>query len=143
MKIEVSNGEIVDKFTILRIKESNIKDKSKLNNIKNELDELLPYVKSLGIVESTSNTGFPYYQDILNDIQTSEYYHSLLDVNKKLWKIEDDIRDKEKRKEFDDEFINVARSVYFLNDKRAKVKKQINEKTNSNLVEEKSYSEIE
>ena len=59
------------------------------------------------------------------------------------WKIEDDIRDKEKRKEFDDEFINVARSVYFLNDKRAKVKKQINEKTNSNLVEEKSYSEIE
>ena len=123
MNIEVSHGEIVDKLTILQIKKENITDPSKLDNIVKEYDYLLSVVENdLGI--STS----------------SPEYLELLSVNKDLWVIEDDIRDKEKVKEFDDDFIKLARSVYYTNDVRAKIKKEINLKYLSGFVEEKSYS---
>jgi hypothetical protein len=122
MNIEVSHGEIVDKLTILQIKKENITDPSKLDNIVKEYDYLLSVVENdLGI--STS----------------SPEYLELLSVNKDLWVIEDDIRDKERQKEFDDDFIKLARAVYYTNDVRAKIKKEINLKHSSGFVEEKSY----
>jgi hypothetical protein len=122
MNIEVSHGEIVDKLTILQIKKENITDPSKLDNIVKEYDYLLSVVENdLGI--ST----------------LSPEYLELLSVNKELWVIEDDIRDKERIKEFDDDFIKLARAVYYTNDVRAKIKKEINMKYSSGFVEEKSY----
>jgi len=122
MKIEVSHGEIVDKLTILQIKKENITDPIKLENIIKEHDYLFSVVENdLGI--ST----------------LSPEYLELLSVNKKLWIIEDDIRDKERQKEFDFDFINLARSVYYTNDVRAKIKKEINLKYSSGFIEEKSY----
>ena len=122
MNIEVSHGEIVDKLTILQIKKENITDQIKLDNITKEYDYLLSVVENdLGI-----------------STESSEYLE-LLSINKELWVIEDDIRDKERVKEFDDDFIKLARSVYFTNDVRAKIKKEINLKYSSGFVEEKSY----
>ena len=122
MKIEISHGEIVDKLTILQIKKENISDSDKLKNVINEYNYLLSVVENdLGI-----------------STQSSEYLE-LLSINKELWVIEDDIRDKERKKEFDEEFIKIARSVYFTNDARAKIKKEINLKYSSGFVEEKSY----
>ena len=122
MKIEVSHGEIVDKLTILQIKKENITNADKLVNINNEYDYLISVVENdLGI--STS----------------SPEYLELLSINKELWVIEDDIRDKERNKEFDDDFIKLARAVYYTNDVRAKIKKEINLKYSSGFVEEKSY----
>ena len=122
MNIEVSHGEIVDKLTILQIKKENITDPIKLDNIIKEYDYLLSVVENdLGI--ST----------------LSPEYLELLSVNKDLWVIEDDIRDKERNKEFDDEFIKLSRAVYYTNDVRAKIKKDINLKYSSGFVEEKSY----
>lgn len=122
MKIEVSHGEIVDKLTILQIKKENINDPSKLDNITTEYNYLLSVVENdLGI-----------------STESSEYLE-LSSINKELWVIEDDIRDKERKKEFDDEFIKLAREVYFTNDVRAKIKKEINLKYSSGFVEEKSY----
>jgi len=122
MNIEVSHGEIVDKLTILQIKKENITDPSKLDNIVKEYNYLLSVVEiDLGI--STS----------------SPEYLELLSINKKLWVIEDDIRDKERQKEFDDDFVKLARAVYYTNDVRAKIKKEINLKHSSGFVEEKSY----
>lgn len=122
MKIEVSHAEIVDKLTILQIKKENISDSEKLVNINNEYDYLISVVENdLGISTKSSE------------------YLELLSINKELWVIEDDIRDKERKKEFDDEFIKLAREVYYTNDLRAKVKKEINLKFSSGFVEEKSY----
>jgi hypothetical protein len=122
MNIEVSHGEIVDKLTILQIKKENITDPSKLDNIIKEYNYLLSVVEiDLGI--STS----------------SPEYLELLSINKELWVIEDDIRDKERQKEFDDNFVKLARAVYYTNDVRAKIKKEINLKYSSGFVEEKSY----
>ena len=122
MNIEVSHGEIVDKLTILQIKKENIKDQTKLENIKKEYDYLLSVVENdLGI-----STESPEYLELLS-------------INKELWVIEDDIRDKERIKEFDDDFIKLARAVYYTNDVRAKIKKEINLKYSSGFVEEKSY----
>jgi len=124
MNIEVSHGEIVDKLTILQIKKENITDPSKLDNIIKEYNYLLSVVEiDLGI--STS----------------SPEYLELLSINKELWVIEDDIRDKERVKEFDEEFIKLARAVYYTNDVRAKIKKDINLKYSSGFVEEKSYQQ--
>lgn len=122
MKIEVSIGEIVDKLSILQIKTSLIKDEEKLKNVKTEYDYL--------------------YDIVFNEmkIEQSDFF-DMVSINQKLWKIEDDIRDKERDKTFDDEFIQLARSVYFTNDKRAEVKKKINLKYGSIFVEEKSYSD--
>ena len=122
MNIEVSHGEIVDKLTILEIKKKNITDVEKLNNITKEYDYLVSIVeKDLGISLS------------------SPEYQKLLSINQELWVIEDDIRDKERNKEFDEEFVRLARAVYYTNDIRANIKKEINIKYSSGFVEEKSY----
>jgi len=121
MKIEVSIGEIVDKLSILKIKKNNITDESKLFNIITEYDYLYDVVFNQSKIESDD-------------------FNNLLLVNESLWKIEDDIRDKERDKVFDTEFIELARSVYTTNDKRAEIKKEINLKYGSLFVEEKSYS---
>jgi hypothetical protein len=120
MKIEVSNGEIIDKLTIIQIKLEHIKDKSKLVNLQKEYDELINASASILPV-------------------TDPLYRTLYEVNCELWDIEDQIRDLERKKEFGDEFISTARAVYFKNDKRSEIKKEINLKTFSGLIEEKSY----
>jgi hypothetical protein len=121
MKIEVSIGEIVDKLTILRIKSLNIKDESKLENIRKEYEYLSDIV----------------FKELKIDIDD---FNELVFINNKLWVIEDDIRDKERVKEFDEDFIFLARQVYRVNDERAKFKKYINEKYGSEFIEEKSYA---
>ena len=121
MNIEVSIGEIVDKLSILKIKKNNILDVIKLDNI---------------------TTEYNYLNDIVfNQLKISEEdFFKLVLINEKLWKIEDDIRDMERSKNFDLEFIKLARDVYFTNDVRAEIKKEINLKYGSLFVEEKSYS---
>lgn len=128
MKIEVSNGEILDKFTILEIKLSEITDKKKLLNIQQEYDVLVHVVNSIYAFSS-------------DEKHLKKLQQELLDINKKLWKIEDDIRECERAKNFDQKFIELARAVYYTNDDRSKVKKNINIFTGSDLVEEKSYEE--
>jgi hypothetical protein len=121
MKIEVSIGEIIDKLSILQIKTLFIKDDEKLNNVKKEYDYL--------------------YNIVFNEMKIKQSdFSNMVDINQVLWKIEDDIRDKERDKVFDAEFIELARSVYTTNDKRAEIKKEINLKYGSLFVEEKSYS---
>jgi Family of unknown function (DUF6165) len=120
MKIEVSNGEILDKFSILEIKKSEIKNAEKLKNIEKEYLNLK--------------------ENVFKILNTDHYlYIKLLEINKKLWKIENDIRICERNADFGAKFIELARSVYIINDERAEVKKQINLTTDSNLIEEKSY----
>jgi hypothetical protein len=122
MNIDVSIGEIVDKLTILRIKKNNITDEGKLFNVIAEYDYL--------------------YDVVFNQLKIeSDDFYNLLLVNERLWNIEDLIRDKERDKVFDTEFIELARSVYVTNDKRAELKKEINLKYGSLFVEEKSYKE--
>ena len=126
MKVEISTGELIDKLSILEIKLLNIKDKGKIKNIYKELETLNPY-----------------FQDLLDvyGLKIKNLYIKLSNINKTLWDIEDAIRDKEKAEEFDEEFVELARSVYIVNDQRAAVKKEINLLTKSKLVEEKSYSD--
>ena len=121
MQIEVSNGEIVDKYTILLIKAEMIKDEDKLVNVKKELSHLADVVLKLNIKK--------------------ENKEQLIKVNLSLWMVEDELRECESAKRFDDYFITLARQVYILNDERAVIKKQINIETNSNLIEEKSYNQ--
>ena len=122
MKIEVSLGEIVDKYTILMIKASKIQDPAKLENIKKELIYLIEVLKT----EDPLMTDYPLTKN-------------LFEINKELWKVEDDLRDLERVKDFGKEFVAFARNVYKLNDKRAHIKKEINMKHGSEFVEEKSY----
>jgi len=120
MKIEVSTGEIVDKLSILQIKKLNILEEDKLINVKKEFDYL--------------------YDIVFNQLKIENFdYNDLVTINQKLWDIEDDIRDKERNSQFDNEFIELARSVYITNDERANKKKEINFKYGSEFVEEKSY----
>ncbi len=128
MKIEVSNGEIIDKYTILEIKLNEIKDPEKLANVQKEYDTL----------KSTVN--FIYNETHAQDA-LAELHNDLLNINKTLWNIEDQIRDCEREEHFGSDFIELARSVYYTNDDRAEVKKQINMLTGSMLVEEKSYQD--
>jgi len=128
MKIEVSNGEIIDKYTILEIKLSKIKDANKLINIKHEYNTLTPDVEHI-------------YSSCNDSTQLEVLHKNLLEVNKKLWKIEDDIRECERANDFGQTFIDLARAVYYINDDRSDVKKEINIFTGSDLVEEKSYEE--
>lgn len=121
MEIEIPNAELIDKITILSLKKKFITDVEKLKNVNKEYDSL--YKKMLTLNFNESNTE----------------YIKLLAVNEKLWIVEDQLRDKERDKIFDQEFIDLARQVYHLNDERAKIKKDINIKTNSAFVEEKSY----
>jgi len=129
MNINVSTGEVFDKITILELKLLNLKDESKLNNVKKEYTELL------FIYEVTD-----YWN---KQSELHELVYQLFDVNKKLWEVEDQLRIKEKNKQFDDNFIQLARSVYMYNDQRAALKKQINELTQSELIEEKSYEKYD
>jgi hypothetical protein len=119
MKIEVSNGEIVDKQTILIIKKTEITDESKLKNIEAELTMINNFISKIEL-----------------DLQD---YINLLNINRQLWDVEDELRLCEQQERFDDYFITLARSVYKLNDERASIKKSINLSTGSTLVEEKSY----
>ena len=130
MKIEVSNGEIMDKLTILAIKLQQIKDEAKLKNVQTEYDVLAPIVH--GIYESLEEESKEFLQDLHKNLQ---------DINQTLWNIEDQIRIHESKKDFEDDFVELARSVYFTNDERAEFKKKINELTGSLLVEEKSYED--
>ena len=123
LQVPVSVGEVLDKITILQIKLVHISDAAKRVNIQNELDALLPLVAS----------------DAFTTDQMQGLMAELKAVNETLWKIEDDIREKEAVKNFNAEFIRLARSVYITNDKRAEIKKKINLATGSDLVEEKSY----
>jgi len=124
MKIEISNGELLDKITILELKLLKIKDKEKLVNIQKEFDELNPLCNEL----------FRIYG---GELQV--HYLALAKINGELWDIEDWIRDCEREKRFDKEFVELARSVYIANDKRYEIKKIINISTSSGLVEEKLY----
>lgn len=126
MKVEISNGELLDKITILELKLEKIKDKEKLVNIQKEFDELNPLCNEL----------FRIYG---GELQV--HYLALAKINGQLWDIEDWIRDCEREKRFDKEFVELARSVYITNDKRSEVKKIINIMTGSGLVEEKSYKD--
>lgn len=128
MKIEVSNGEIIDKYTILEIKLSEIKDAQKLKNVQNEYDTLTPDVEMI-------------YSKVSDKEKLKEKHQNLLEINKKLWKIEDDIRECERAKDFGQTFIDLARAVYFTNDDRSIIKKDINILTGSDLIEEKSYED--
>lgn len=124
MKIEISNGELLDKISILELKILKIEDEEKLINVMTEFDSLNPLVIEL----------FENY-----DGQLQNHYLELAKINGELWDIEDWIRDCEREKRFDKEFVELARSVYITNDKRCEVKKLINILTSSGLVEEKSY----
>jgi hypothetical protein len=124
MKIEVSIGEVVDKYTILTIKKLFIHDSEKLANIEKEWK----------LIKSSLVKKYP---ETLTDPFTQELY----DINKKLWKVEDDIRDCEHKSYFGEKFVELAREVYQLNDVRAIIKKQINQKYGSELIEEKSYKQ--
>lgn len=126
MKVEVSNGELLDKLSILELKLKNIKDDKKLINIKNEHGGLSPLCNNL-------------FNNYGNELRS--FYVKLSEINAELWKIEDDIRECERNKDFGDEFVRLARAVYFTNDKRSDVKKSINLLTESGFVEEKSYED--
>lgn len=117
--VPISLGELYDKVSILEIKKDFIKDQQKLDNIDKELSKLLKI----------------FIKQPLDKI----LYDQLKTVNLEIWYIEDQIRLKEKNKEFDDKFISYARKIYEKNDERATIKKEINLKYSSNIIEEKSY----
>jgi hypothetical protein len=123
--VPVSPGEVLDKITILEIKSERITDAAKLVNVKRELELLqASWAKSVDVDETVS---------ALHD--------KLKSINEDLWEIEDDIRDKERAREFDQVFIDLARSVYVTNDQRADAKKELNLYLGSEMVEEKSYQD--
>ena len=121
MKIEISIGELVDKVSILSIKMQKITDEEKLANIRKEFEILSNSMETIGITAESGE------------------FKRLKAINLVLWDIEDKIRLKEARKEFDDEFIQLARSVYIQNDQRFELKSKINRSHGSELVEEKEY----
>ena len=125
IRVPISPGELLDKITILRIKSQRMTDPRKLANVRLELEALEETWKSSA------------YADI--DVGTD--LNALLAVNGRLWTIEDDIRDKERAKTFDEEFVRLARAVYIENDERAAIKRRLNVKLGSSLIEEKSYSQ--
>jgi hypothetical protein len=125
IRIPVSIGELFDKITILEIKRLNITEADKLANVLKEYNYLRKKALKLDLT---------YTKDT--------HYKKLLKVNNLLWNIEDLKRQHERTKTFDANFIDLARSVYIMNDERAKIKKAINKKYNSEIIEEKSYKEI-
>lgn len=122
MKVEVPLGEVIDKITILRIKAAQIHDASKLANVRRELAAL----------EGA-------WEEEQGSLSAVVELDALQDVNQRLWDVEDALRDLERAQRFDADFVRLARSVYVLNDERAHVKRRINERLGSSLVEEKSY----
>ena len=124
IEIPVSLGELVDKITILQIKLLEIKNEEKLKNVKSEFDKLC---------------NLPKYKELKPNL--NEYFNQLFSVNYKLWILEDDIRKCEKEEKFDSFFIECARLIYKTNDERSKIKKELNLKFDSELIEEKSYED--
>lgn len=122
INIPVSLGELVDKISILIVKKKNINDQNKINLIKKELTLLEEVL----------------FKNIQKE-KIDNYLKELIDINLKLWIIEDDLRELERKKKFDQNFIKLARSVYFTNDNRAQIKLEINKVFGSELVEVKSY----
>ena len=120
----ISLGELVDKISILMIKKKNISDSIKLQHVNKELEFLQKTLKKY-----------------ISEDEINDFLQKLVNINSKLWDIEDDIRECERKKLFDQTFIDLARSVYFTNDERAKVKNEINKNFGSELVEVKSYEE--
>ena len=127
INVDLSIGEFFDKMTILEIKRERITDRDKLDNINKEYSYLEGLLDELSIRR----------EDVAEEVG------KLKEVNEKLWIIEDDIREKERRKSFDAEFIELARSVYITNDQRSEIKRAINLKLGSDFVEEKSYEEYQ
>jgi transcriptional regulator of nitric oxide reductase len=125
IQVPVSPGEVLDKITILEIKSERMTDPEKVANVRVEL-VLLQKTWAAAITED----------DTIRDLHAQ-----LKEINEALWEIEDDIRDKERAKEFDERFIELARSVYFTNDRRSEVKKKLNLHLGSQIVEEKSYQD--
>jgi len=126
IEIPISIGELLDKLSILEIKKHKVKDPIKLKNINHEYDLLSNLSK---VLKEKDEKSF------------NSLFEEILKVNKKLWDIEDKIRILESEKRFDEEFISVARSVYFINDDRFEIKKKINEAFGSDVAEEKEYIE--
>ena len=122
INIEVGVGELIDKITILEIKQARINAPEKLNNIEHEL-KLLNKVKA----------------QLVQTMESDLLEQTLKQTNEKLWDIEDAIRRCEAKKQFDEKFIELARAVYFTNDKRCEIKRQINQLQGSQIIEEKSY----
>jgi hypothetical protein len=127
INVDLSIGEFFDKMTILEIKQERISDRDKLENINKEYSYLEGLLDELSIRK----------EDVAEEVG------KLKEVNEKLWVIEDDIREKERRSSFDAEFIELARSVYITNDQRSDIKRAINLKLGSDFVEEKSYEEYQ
>jgi transcriptional regulator of nitric oxide reductase len=125
IRVPVSPGEVLDKITILEIKSERMTDPEKVANVRVEL-ALLQQTWSQAVTED----------DVIRDLHAQ-----LKEINEALWEIEDDIRDKERVKEFDQRFIELARSVYFTNDRRSEVKKKLNLHLGSQIIEEKSYQD--
>jgi|ERR1700733_3953825 len=125
IRVPISPGELLDKITILRIKSTRMSDPEKLINVRMELE----------VLEDTWRGSAYAKAGIEAEVI------ALLEVNERLWVIEDGIRDKERAQEFDADFIRFARAVYFENDERAAIKRRINLKLGSSIVEEKSYAE--
>jgi len=124
INIPISLGELLDKISILLIKKRKIQDVHKLKFISEELKLLEKTLKS----------------SLKNNSNIKKYLDELIEINLKLWEIEDQIRKCERNKKYDQEFINLARSVYMTNDKRAEIKLEINNKFGSKIVEVKSYT---
>ena len=122
----ISIGELIDKITILEIKIEKIQDNNKQKFIKHELENLNKLLADINFSKDQKKT----VNSLKDELNT---------VNRKLWKIEDDIRKLESIKQFNEEFIELARNVYLTNDKRASLKQKLNQITNSEIVEVKSY----
>jgi prefoldin subunit 5 len=127
IQVPVSPGEVLDKITILEIKSERISDVGKLANVKRELELLQA----------------SWQQSVNEDESVRRIHDELKTINEALWEIEDDIRDKERAREFDQVFIDLARSVYVTNDQRANAKKKLNVYLGSEIVEEKSYQDYQ
>jgi hypothetical protein len=123
--IPISWGELFDKITILQIKLENLQNQNALKNVKIEYAQLSKI----------------YNISFMDDAIAKKLMNNLKQINNKLWDIEDKIRDKERNNAFDEEFIELARSVYITNDERSRIKRNINETFGSQLIEEKSYSD--
>jgi hypothetical protein len=124
VNVPVSVGELIDKLSILQVKKSKVKNPDKLKFIEKEYELLL----------SMSSEYF-------NNVDIIETYKELVDVNTKLWEVEDELRVLENTKKFDDKFIELARAVYYTNDNRFRLKDKINNLTNSEIKEQKDYKE--
>ncbi len=125
IRVPVSPGEVLDKITILEIKSERMTDPEKVANVRVELK----------LLQDT------WAANISDDEVIRDLHAQLKEINEALWEIEDDIRDKERAKEFDERFIELARAVYFTNDRRSEVKKKLNLHLGSQIIEEKSYQD--